>query len=92
MALFKDRNFENEVVNFDDNTYENCKLTKCQIVYSGGPLPKLINCNLEYSDFVFAGAAQRTLEFMHMIGKSGGENVVKQIFDQILSTQSDQKA
>lgn len=91
MTLFKDKDFENTVVNLDDNTFKNCKIKNCQIVYGGGPLPSLIDCSFIDSTFMFDGAASRTLAFMQILTKSGAENVVKQIFDSIFAAQTDQK-
>lgn len=85
MALYKDKDFNGDVVNIDDNTYENCNFRNCTIIYSGGQLPRLTGIVITECIFAFDGAAQRTLQFLSMLGHFGDPEVVKMIFDSILS-------
>lgn len=86
MALFKDRNFHKETINLDDNTFDECVIDDCTIVYSGGALPNLINSTFKNSNFVLDGAAQRTLIFMKMLNNSGAENVVEGMLEIVKGT------
>ena len=68
MRVLKDQTIEDDVVDFDDTFFLNCKIKNCIIVYSGKPWAykntTFTNCDLQ----VF-GAAWSTQSFLRMFGQ-----------------------
>jgi hypothetical protein len=63
----------------DGNEYVDCTFNDCQIVFGGGDLPGIVNCQFNNCRWQFANAAERTLKFMrqvyHGMGAGGAEIV-----------------
>jgi hypothetical protein len=74
-----DQSFKGSREVMDGNEYENCKFENCTIVYRGGTIPTINNCNFQDCNWLFDDAAQRTLAFMkllyHGMGAHGPELV-----------------
>ena len=88
MADFSDKNFEDETVNLDGNTYLRCNFTRCTIIYSGGEIPKLAHCNFTGESWRFEGAAERTLILLQEFSRSGSgfEALVRGCFPALFKT------
>ena len=54
-------------ITLDDKHYVNCQFTNCRLIYSGGDYV-LTETKLENCQFTLAGAAQRTVGLLAMMG------------------------
>ena len=70
---FKERDFSNATELMDGNTYHTCKFEKCHLVYRGGAIPSIENCQFHDCTWQFENAAERTLTFMKLIYHGMGE-------------------
>lgn len=77
MAVHRDVVFERTLINFDDNEYIGCTFNACSLVYSGGVLPTLQNNTFDGCSWEFAGAAQRTLQFLNGLYVAGATEIVE---------------
>jgi hypothetical protein len=71
MAVFKELTKANECVALDDNEFIDCKFNNCELVYSGGELPKLQRCDFSQCSWKLDDAAKRTILFLRSIYHSG---------------------
>jgi hypothetical protein len=74
--------FSYSVVTLDDNEYEKCVFNNCTLVYKGGPLPMLRDCQLKDCKWTFEDAALRTFHWMmnlYRIDKGLGEDLFAKI-------------
>jgi hypothetical protein len=67
MAEYVAQTFTGQRVYTDGNTYVDCDMRGCALVYGGGEPPKLTGCNLQDVHLEFDGAALRTVSFMGAI-------------------------
>ena len=70
--------FTGERVTLDGNSFEGCGFTNCELVYSGGALPRLSNCRLNNSRFTFVGAASNTINLMAAMHKGGFKEIIEE--------------
>jgi hypothetical protein len=56
--------FKDETIILDGSSFENCKFLNCKLVYSGGDIPKIVNCGLDKPEWIFDGAAGRVITFL----------------------------
>ncbi len=84
--LIKDRSFANSAELMDGNSYHGCKFDKCHLVYRGGAIPNIENCQFHDCTWQFENAAERTLTFLRLIyhgmGPKGPE-LVESAFNEI---------
>jgi hypothetical protein len=84
--LVSGQDFSNTAELVDGNTYKDCKFNACRLVYRGGPIPGIQNCEFHNCTWQFENAAERTLTFMRLIyhgmGPRGPE-LVEGAFDEI---------
>jgi hypothetical protein len=62
---------ENQAIQLDDAVLEKKTLLRCRLVYAGGPLPTLRDCDLIECVFVLEGPALRTAEFLGSLVQAG---------------------
>ena len=82
MSTFEGTTFENQRVDLDDNKFVGCDFRRCDLVYSGGRPPVLIQNNIAHCQFKWEGAAQRTLAFLNALYKAD-KGVVEDIISSI---------
>jgi hypothetical protein len=84
--LVKDREFSQVAELMDGNAYQSCKFEKCDLVYRGGAIPTIKDCQFHDCTWRFENAADRTLTFMRLIyhgmGPRGAE-LVESAFDEV---------
>lgn len=78
-----EKNFVNETLPLDGNTFERCKFTNCILDYSGGKPPVMINCNLTGTSFSFSDQASDTIAFMTAMYHGGFKKVIEDTYEQI---------
>jgi hypothetical protein len=72
----RDRTFTGETLQLDGNEYVGCTFRRCQLVYSGGQIPRFDGCAFDASPFNFQGGAGNALHFLRELYHAGlGENV-----------------
>ncbi len=84
----KGKSFANASEVLDGNEYENCTFENCQLLYRGGPIPRVVGCQFNNCQWRFEDAAERTLLFMrqlyHGMGAGGKQlmeatiNIIRQ--------------
>jgi hypothetical protein len=67
METFRNENFQGKSFHLDDVVFMNCKLTDCDLYYSGGDF-EWVNSNFENCRFHWRGAAKNTLALAQAIG------------------------
>jgi hypothetical protein len=83
---YKEQTFTGEVVNIDDNKFEECSFVRCKVIYAGAERYALSHCTFDACAFSLEGPAQNPLNFMALLyreGGSEGQNFVEDIFNQI---------
>ncbi|WP_439473232.1 hypothetical protein [Brevundimonas sp.] len=76
MAEFRDQTLTG-VQTLDDNIYIRCEFINARLVYQGGAAPGFDSCTFEDAEFVFEGAAARTLGFLR--GMSSADTNMRDI-------------
>lgn len=67
METFRNENFQGKSFHLDDVVFMNCKLTDCDLYYSGGDF-EWVNSNFENCRFHWRGAAKNTLALAQTVG------------------------
>ena len=83
---YKEQTYTGEVVNIDDNKFEECSFVRCKVIYAGGERFDLSHCTFDACAFSLEGPAQNPLNFMALLyreGGSEGQQFVEVIFNQI---------
>ena len=81
-----DKTYRNERVELDGGSFVNCSFEECEMVYSGGPPPRMEGCRISGGSWSFAGAAANTVAFMHGLYHGlgeGGRHLIERAFDDI---------
>ena len=67
MKVIADQELESTVLQMDGHHFENCTITQCVLVFSGGDFSwtncKFVNCQIR-----FVGAAGKTINFLKHFG------------------------
>ena len=64
--------FKNAIVHVDGQSYRECRFERCQLVYSGGDLPRMVDCEFLRCRWTLEGAGARTLRLMKAMVERGG--------------------
>jgi hypothetical protein len=83
MTTQRKKTFKNETVELDGNEFIDCKFQGCQLVYSGGPLPRFDGCAFDASPFNFQKGAGNALHFLRDLYHAGLSQNVEALFDHI---------
>ena len=67
METFKNENFQGKSFHLDDVVFMNCKLTDCDLYYSGGDF-EWVSSNFDNCRFHWRGAAKNTLALLQAMG------------------------
>lgn len=79
MRQFNRARFENEDIQTDANEYFDCVFDHCRLVYTGGPIPVMNDCQFQDTGWFFDDAAGRTVSLI----KEFAENVDREIVDSL---------
>lgn len=80
---FKAKSFQTCLVDLDGSSFDDCRFSGCQMVYSGGTPPVLANCQFDGCQWSFAGEAANTIAVMSGFYNGGFEDLIEQTFHQI---------
>jgi hypothetical protein len=78
--------YQNVTVKLDNNEFTDCKFFNCLMEYSGLGPASIYGCQFVDVQWVFAGPAQNTLQFMHAVYHGmgdGGRKLIEQTFENI---------
>jgi hypothetical protein len=81
-----DATFEDRDVVVDDAHYQRCRFARCRLIYRGGGVPRIDDCDMVDCSWHFEDAAERTLNMLRAIyhGLGGaGQQIVEGAFDSI---------
>lgn len=81
---YRDMDFEARKITLDGNTFTGCTFRNCEIIFRGtdGPPLTLVACHFkEAVQWVFDGAASRTLNFLTSMYRNGGEDGRRMVDD-----------
>ena len=80
---FKLKDFREERVELDGNSYDRCTFTKCDLVFSGKSLPNLTNNAIAECRWKFEGSAEITIQFMRSLYHGVAAELIEATFRQI---------
>ena len=83
MTKHVNEKFTKEPIAFDGNDYDGCQFDECEIVYSGGTLPKLTNNSFKNCGWAFDDAAARTIQFMTGLYAGGARELIEGTLENI---------
>jgi|SRR5690348_8055659 len=86
MAKFESTPFTDTRVCLDGNEYVGCHFLRCELVFCGGEIPRMVGNTIIDCAWTFDGAAASTLQFMrgmHQGMGSLGRQVIKNTCDAI---------
>lgn len=89
MNEVKDKTYNNTRISLENMKYETCTFINCKIEFSGEGKTGLIGCNFDNCQWVFVGAAQNTLSFMHMMYHEFGDfgkAMIEKTFENLITT------
>lgn len=78
--------YTGQKIKLDNNSFAKCTFTNCILEFSGTGVVELSECKFEDVQWVFTGAAQNTLTFLHGMYNGmgeGGKQIVEATFDNI---------
>ena len=80
MAQHSGATFNDAIESMDGNVYDRCIFNRCRIVYSGGSLPMLNNCQFNDCSWTLGDAADGTMVFLRLdiTGWPGGQQLVEE--------------
>jgi hypothetical protein len=79
----QNKTFKDQSVELDGNEFVGCTFQRCQLVYSGGALPRFDSCSFEASPFNFQQGAGNALHFLRDLYHAGLSQNVEALFDHI---------
>ncbi len=78
--------YKNVTVKLDLNEFIDCTFENCTMEYEGKGQISMIGCSFKNVNWIFSGAAQNTLQFMHSIYHGmgdGGKEIIEKTFENI---------
>lgn len=67
MELIANQNIKDQIIQLDNHHFENCTVTNCVLVFSGGDF-SWTNSHFTSCQLRLIGAAQRTITFLRHFG------------------------
>jgi len=64
--------FRDATMHVDGQSYRGCRFERCRLIYSGGDLPRMIECVFVQCHWTLEGAGARTLRLMKAMVERGG--------------------
>jgi hypothetical protein len=81
--LYKKREFRGVTLDLDGHEFIECTFDKCTVIYRGGPLPKMRKNKFVQTNFTFADAADRTLQYLRELYAQGNKELVEGFMAQL---------
>lgn len=82
---YENKNFENQTVQLDGNTFKYCMFKNCILEYGGGDHIGLDECTFISPKLKLSGAAERTYKFFRWMWNNGevGKSFVEDFIAQV---------
>ncbi len=79
---FKNERYIDSDITLDGNEFEKCQFINCKLRYSGGPVKFGPGCVFDKPQFMFSGAAFRTMELLGILYQAS-PSAIEKIFEGI---------
>lgn len=79
-TIFNGEVYDGKTIVLDGKQFEACRFITCVLVYRGGQIPAISNCNFNECSWEFEEAAGETLVFLAGLMQGGFSNLVEDIF------------
>lgn len=83
MAKYEKKPFRDQSIVLDGNEYIGCRFERCEIIFTGGSLPKLIGNHFDDCRYTFDGPAARTVQLMAALYSGGAQQLIEATFETI---------
>lgn len=83
MENVESKTFRNQAVPVDNTEFKDCTFYEATLVYTGGALPKFVNCKFSSVTLQFEDAAAKTLKFLGGVYGAGFDPAVQKIMQGI---------
>jgi hypothetical protein len=87
VAEIQNQKFSNQVVELDGNSYNSCSFIGSTLVYSGGGLPRFVNCAFGQNKVELKGGAGETQGFLTSLYAAGLTAPVNRVLDGMMTGQ-----
>ena len=83
MVKYEKKEFSDVSIVIDGNEYIECRFSRCEIIFAGGSLPRLIKNSFDSCRFAFDGPAARAIQFMAALYQGGAQNLIEATFENV---------
>ncbi len=83
MATYEKTPFIDRSIVIDGNEYLGCEFERCEIIFTGASLPKLVGNKFNNCRYTFDGPASRTIQFMSALYSGGAQPLIEGTFEVI---------
>ena len=80
MGLSNQITFTEIDVETDGNQYESCTFNDCKLVFRGGPIPVMNNCQFNGGGWFFEDAAGRTVSLIKEFADNVYPELIQEVF------------
>lgn len=80
---YEKKTFVEQSIVIDGHSFIECKLERCQLIYTGAALPTLQHCSFFDCTWKFDGPAARTVMMMTALYGGGMQELIEQTFENI---------
>lgn len=81
-----DREFHNQTIRVDGNSYQNCVFYDCTLEFAATALPQFDGCRFANSSWIFVGPASNMITFLSQLPRNfgkPGEELLDGLFRQL---------
>ncbi len=78
----KNETVEGKLLDLDADQFHDCTIVRCTLQYGGGGVV-LNNCKMQGNSWQFVGAALRTIDILHYVYLTGGQDVIEHVIRRI---------
>ena len=83
MPTYEKRSFVDQAMVIDGNEYTDCRFERCELIFTGALLPKLVRNHFQDCKYTFDGPAARTVQFMSALYSGGAQQLIEATFENI---------
>ncbi len=85
----KGKEFRGQRVRLDGKVFEGCTFDRCTMVYSGTQETVIAGGSVESCQWHFEGPALNVFRFLVMVERSGGRDLVQELFQEVRNAASE---
>jgi hypothetical protein len=79
---YRNATLEGKTLDLDEDQFHNCTIIKCTLQYGGGGVV-LNDCKMHGNSWKFVNAALRTIDILHYVFLTGGQEVIEHVIRRI---------